>query len=349
VLFIRARADVEETRLKHFNRYRGKPMRLTVIHRVIGGFGILTVLLLILSISSIISLRGIQQDITTVTESTGPLMETSAAIEADLFAAATSATKYAYTREPERMAKLEQEYQNYLKHYRQLKSRFEQLATKYTSLRQGFSKASALFKQYEQLNTTLFETHRNSVKLDSVIESARIDFEDVADELDTMLEELAESSGNSEVKEIKRLIQDATVLTTDGLRIRALATLETSLKELRSIYKDIEQKASAISDADTKKQLEKYLQAIGESGILAQHKQRLLADQKTETLMSDVNATLNQLRQALADVSEQTSRLAHDTTQSVEHTITSSQWLLIVISDSMALSRVTSPLIHSLN
>jgi methyl-accepting chemotaxis protein len=312
-------------------------MKLTVIQRVAGGFGLLTLLLIALGMSSVFFIDEINEALGDVANRASPLVASSQESIAEAAMAGNLLLNYRYSRQLPDMQRLEDRYRAFKKRFLQLDGRIESLAEEQDTIQAAIAKMRRHFSGLDNAASALFAAHQTSVALDQDINSQRNDFEDAADEADALLAELAEGQQDAFASKLRRLLQNATVLTTDGLRISSSSSLETSIRELSLLKSDIASLKTTLRNAGTlSAELERWINTfenfIGEDGILHLHLKRLTSDAAASQKLSEALQQLNLVQEQLRNVSDASEALAASTKQLAESQVARSRLLLGALS-----------------
>ncbi len=311
-------------------------MKLTVNQRVSGGFALLALLLIILSVISFNSISNIDHQLKTVTEEATPLVISSHEIIADLLQADNHLSEYHSSRDPAELKQFQTQYVSFLKHYKQELHHLDTLAQQYPVVIQAVNTATKAYKPYTDGVKTLFNNHQKSVTLDSSIHARYTNFEKVANKLDATLSNQAENASSADATQLKtltKLLRRATALVNDGLQLNQVSTLQTTLGKLKSLQQDMTKEVSTITGVDSiKPTLDPFIQFIGVDGILQLHRQRLIADANSTKIWKQMKGQLNKAIKSLNRVSTLAANLVSKAKNSATSTVTFSKSLIVMIS-----------------
>ena len=314
-------------------------MNLTVIQRVSGGFAIITLLLVLLSISSFQAISGISRDMDTVTEEATPLVVASGNTVADILAAGNTVASFHNSRNPAQLKSLQQTYNDFETKYRNNLTRLKSLSGIHDNVSVAVKAAEDNHQQYLDTVSQLFKIHQQSVSLDAQISDATSDFEDNADELDSVLFDIEDSSSKSTgsiAANLNRTIQSATVTVTDGLLFDTVISLQTTINEQKGLEETINQDFKKLQDQTSTDSvnefLEPFIAAISRDGILQNHKVRLLKNENASKYAMQLESTLAESVTLLRKVSDIANQLSVDAKKQASEAVSFSQSLIVILS-----------------
>ncbi len=314
-------------------------MKLTVIQRVSAGFAIITLLLMILSISSFQAISGINRDLKTVTEEATPLVVASVNIIVDILAEGNIVASFKNSRDISQLQTLEKTYGDFQSKYNKNLADLKAFANIHRDASTVIIDSETNHLQYTKTVNQLFNTHRSSVELDAKILASTSTFEDNADELDSALFDIEDSSNKkigAIAAKLNRSIQNATVSVTDGLMFDSVVSLQTSINEQKGLAANINEQFKQLKSLTATNRvtefLEPFLEAIGRDGILQQHKTRLLNDQLADKLAMQLEGNLANSVALLNKVSRLANQLSFDAKKQASEAVSFSQSFIVILS-----------------
>ncbi|HAW92583.1 MULTISPECIES: methyl-accepting chemotaxis protein [unclassified Arsukibacterium] len=332
-------------------------MKLTVALRVMGGFAIISLLLLFIGVTAYISLNNISNATTEVNEVSIPALENSATMKTEFVTMSRASLQGFYADSLEKTAAVNQRFAQEKVIYDRAADALRQAIEQHPELRAGAEQVSETYRNFIEASTNLQRRLDNNIRLRSTIAgklndlefsaddmaSLILDFTDVRDvqrrfprayEAATQIETGINTLINN-VIDLNRTETDTTVATvTNEIAFR--------LQELREQVAIIQQQAgSAVSMtadiAEKVQQISGFLE--GPDGIPALKVQLLAgtadaeaqlatANQYTQTGMQRLDTLLNLTRSAAQEIEQNAS-------SGVDNAIT---WIFIVVIISIILS-----------
>tara|TARA_R110002126_G_scaffold75469_33_gene188482 strand:- start:809 stop:2821 length:2013 start_codon:yes stop_codon:yes gene_type:complete len=332
-------------------------MKLTVALRVIGGFAIISLLLLIIGVTAYVSLNNISNATTEVNEVSIPALESSATMKTEFVTMSRASLQGFYATTLEQTAAVNQRFNERQAVYNKAADTLHNAIQQHAELKAGSEQVSETYRSFIEASTNLQRRLDANIRLRSNIASQIGDLEFSADDMASLILDF------TDVRDVQRRFpaayQAATVIETgintlinnviDLNRTETDTTVATvsneiafRLQELREQVAVIQQEAgSAVSMtadiADKIQQISGFLE--GSSGIPALKVQLLAgaadaqaqlatANELTQTGMDRLNTLLNLTRAAAGEIEQ-------NAASGVSNAIT---WIFIVVVISILLS-----------
>ncbi|MEE2024108.1 MULTISPECIES: methyl-accepting chemotaxis protein [Alkalimonas] len=296
-------------------------MKLTVALRVIGGFGIISLLLLIIGISAYLSLNSINNSTTQVNEVTIPALENSGALQSQFGIMSKISLQAFYASELDEIANFRRQFNQEQANYERSAQGLQQALQNEAELRAAFDKVSTVYADYLPASTRLFEQLTNRLTLRDTmnqrmeaLETAAddaamfiLDFTDLRD-VRTRFPEAYEAATQIEMG-LNTLVSTAVdLIRTENALIANTVSNELTFRlgELTQNFARIQQQAGSldlVSDlADKVNDIEQLLS--GNSGLTRIKEQHLQSIEASEALLAQTEqhttAGLSQLNALLA-------------------------------------------------
>ncbi len=347
-------------------------MKLTVALRVIGGFGVISLLLLIIGATSYNRLSSISTSTTEVNNVSIPALENSAVMQSQFVVMSKLSLQAFNASELSTVAALRNQFNEEQQRYQQAADRLGNAVKDAAALKAAASSAAQAYSAFTPVTTKLFEQLENNLKLRDRIDSKLATLETHADDMASMILDFTdvrdvqrrfprsyqaattvETGINtliSNVVELNRTTTDTTATTISneiGFRLKELneqfATIQNETRGQVSLVSDLEEKITAINGL-----LE------GSDGIPAVKTQRLqssaeaatllaAAEQQTANAMAVLAGLLNQASNAAEKIQQETSAGVSNAITIIALVVLGSVILAIVISV-YTVGTITKPL-----
>ncbi|MCO7226442.1 methyl-accepting chemotaxis protein [Pleionea sp. CnH1-48] len=231
-------------------------MSLTVSARIAGGFSLVVALLVITSITSISSIRSISNNLHSVVEDATPMLQNSGETISELLEANDKINRH-------QKSQLSAELGGFEKEFEQIKARFvkrQKLLAKSIKLIQGaespFNDSRASSERYFALIPEVIANHQLELQLAEKISDAKGEFEDAADNVDSIIfdfaDEVSDSAAKEQVQAIGNLIRESTISTLDALNLDRLTTIQTVYKDNQAIIEAVNSRYSALGNTSAR-------------------------------------------------------------------------------------------------
>jgi methyl-accepting chemotaxis protein len=210
-------------------------MKLTVAHRIIGGFGVISLLLLIIGITSYTSLDSINASTTQVNEISIPALENSAVLQSEFVKMSKISLQAFYATEVKQVKELETQFGAEQELYDTAAKALQTVVAEEETLANSFKDVSAAYTEFTPVSKKLFAELSKSLTLRDQISSQLSDVELNSDDSASLLLDF------SDVRDVTRRFPQASKAATE---------LETGLNTLVSVVVDLTRTTSATT-ADT--------------------------------------------------------------------------------------------------
>ena len=295
-------------------------MKLTVALRIIGGFGVISLLLLVIGITSYMSLNSINASTTQVNEISIPALENSAVLQSEFVKMSKVSLQAFYATEVKQVKELETQFSAEQELYDTAAKALQTVVAEEETLANSFKDVSAAYTEFTPISKKLFAELSKSLSLRDQIASQLSDVELNSDDSASLLLDF------SDVRDVTRRFPQASKAATEletGLntlvsvvvdltRTTSATTADTISNEVKSRLDGVNQQMTTIkteagSSVDMVADLDEKITAIndllvGDEGILSLKAQMLAASAEAQKLLTQAEAhnktaldSLNQL------------------------------------------------------
>ncbi|MDF3124800.1 MULTISPECIES: methyl-accepting chemotaxis protein [Rheinheimera] len=210
-------------------------MKLTVALRIIGGFGVISLLLLVIGITSYMSLNSINASTTQVNEISIPALENSAVLQSEFVKMSKISLQAFYATEVKQVKDLETQFGAEQVLYDTAAKALQTVVSEEETLANSFKEVSAAYTDFTPISKKLFAELSKSLSLRDQIASQLSDVELNSDDSASLLLDF------SDIRDVTRRFPEASKAGTE---------LETGLNTLVSVVVDLTRTTSATT-ADT--------------------------------------------------------------------------------------------------
>lgn len=283
-------------------------MKLTVAHRIIGGFGVISLLLLIIGITSYTSLDSINASTTQVNEISIPALENSAVLQSEFVKMSKVSLQAFYATEVKQVKELETLFAVEQDLYDTAAKALQVVVAEEETLANSFKDVSAAYTEFTPVSKKLFSELSKSLTLRDQIASQLSDVELNSDDSASLLLDF------SDVRDVSRRFPQASKAATEletGLntlvsvvvdltRTTSASTAETISNEVTSRLEGVNQQMTTIkteagASVDMVADLDEKITAIndlltGDEGILALKAQMLAASAEAQKQLVQAEA-----------------------------------------------------------
>lgn len=188
-------------------------MKLTVALRVIGGFGIISLLLLIIGTTSYISLNNISTSTAEVNEVSIPALEQSALMQSGFVVMSKQSLQAFYATSLENVSALRKLFTEEQQRYDQAATRLNNAVQNEATLKRAAETVNEAYSNFMPVTTQLFQQLENNLTLRNSIDSKLAELETHADDMASLILDF------TDVRDVQRRFprsyQAATAIETD--------------------------------------------------------------------------------------------------------------------------------------
>ncbi|NVJ49781.1 MAG: methyl-accepting chemotaxis protein [Gammaproteobacteria bacterium] len=320
-------------------------MNLTVSTRIAGGFGVVVLLLLVISIVSLNGVGNINRNLENVVDKATPMLQVNGELISTLLEANDRVNRHRKVESIEQLSTPENEYNEFITRYQSRMKQMTQLVTEHPEVAKPVKQSQEFVNDYLGKIPVVFSSHLRELELAQQIEDQRSSFEDVADELDSLVYDLSEDTTEpadaEAVRAIGNLVREGTISATDALNLTEVTTIQIVQKDLKAIvdsaterYQSLAATSASNSDyySETGAALKKYQDlTTGQNGLLIRYMEQLNSAQLSMDTLLEAERSLTQaidlLRRAVTEVKTFADRSKE---QAVDQ-VNSSRTLIIII------------------
>lgn len=310
-------------------------MKLTVALRIIGGFGVISVLLLIIGLTSYVSLNNISDSTSQVNTISIPALENSATLQGEFVKMSKITLQAFYADELKQIGNFESAFATEKAAYDAASANLQSVLANEVELSASYKQAAAEYEQFVPTSNKLFSELKKSLSMKEQIASKLSDLESNADDAASLILDF------SDVRDVSRRFpksaEAAGVLETainsmvstvvDLTRTNTASTAETLSNEIKSRMQDINGRMAVIKTeaggaVEMVAELEEKITAISDllladDGILVQKADKIAAEASATTLLATaekqtvaasdaLNTLLSKARTAAGDIQTET-------------------------------------------
>jgi methyl-accepting chemotaxis protein len=319
-------------------------MNLTVKMKIIGGFAILTILLVVTSFITLSNLSTIQNATNQQSDLAIPTLKDSNRLALQISQMTNLSLKAYYQTE---LPVLAEQLLTYQKISRQFNNQLERLKNKLSaerSLLDGLNKTEKAYKNYSQYSLKLFSSHKNGILQHKKLTESIDTLEEKADDLVTLLldledHDLADTKLQRAISLAEQLEYQLNSLVSSSLEYRETLLVGTSeLIESEIDYSLSEAKVSIneIISELTINNVENIAQDVqysftdikrilsNNTGAIAYKKSQLNANAEAKQMLENVENSASNITDILAEQIALANKVAVDVTKQVESSVHSS-------------------------
>ncbi|WP_333795753.1 methyl-accepting chemotaxis protein [Rheinheimera sp.] len=308
-------------------------MKLTVALRIVGGFGVISLLLLFIGITSYISLSNISDSTSQVNTISIPALENSATLQSEFVKMSKVSLQAYYADEVKNVATLEGQFQAEKALYDAAAKSLQSVVAAEPELAASFKQVNSAYEQFIPTSSELFAALSKSLTLRDQLDNKLSDLEGNSDDAASLILDFTDVRNASSrfpksyaaASEMETSLNSLVSTVVDLLRTNTPTTSETLSNEIKNRISDISAKMTVMQDeagssVEMVADLADKITAINDllnanDGILALKEQRLTAtasaqkmlttaEQQTTDAVSALNQLLSKARSAAGEIQQ---------------------------------------------
>jgi methyl-accepting chemotaxis protein len=282
-------------------------MKLTVALRIVGGFGVISLLLLVIGITSYMSLNSINASTTQMNDISIPALENSAVLQSEFVKMSKISLQAFYADEVKQVKELETQIAQEYMMYESAAKALEGVVTSEETLAKSFKEVSAAFADLSPISKKLFAELSKSLTLRDQITSQLSDVELNSDDSASLLLDFSDvrdvnkrfPNASKAAAELETGLNTLVSVVVDLTRTTSATTAETISNEVKSRLAGVNQQITTIkteagSSVDMVADLDEKITAIndllaGDEGILTLKAQMLAASAEAQKLLGQAD------------------------------------------------------------
>jgi methyl-accepting chemotaxis protein len=282
-------------------------MSLSVIQRILFGFGILLLLLLMIAASGFVGINKIEDRLNVVTGKVADISSTSNALKEDVSLANAAVLQYLLSKTPDSLEDLSA---RFLKHKQEFSEVSEQLSAQLQDLpvmNQTLESINVEVAKFFGYTDVAFSNHKTMLQLQAVVPDEKLDLKDAINFAAEDLGILVTDGDTSEIQfaasYMHSQIESLQVSINDYFDVRSLDKMQELREGMASIISSLKDKQSYLNDDNINDLVSEIeISVISDDGVVAKFYENARLVQESEVLakqLSDsmelVNASVQQL------------------------------------------------------
>ncbi len=309
-------------------------MNLTVSQRITGGFFFTCGFLLLIAVVAVWGMQRVKGDLAAVADQSTPMVVKSGDLMAALLESSRATSRHFNGRTDDVVKAAKDEFDATAARYAKTHADMEALLGDDSDLRDELNQVDELARAYLDIVPRVLAAHEAELAAEKKARKARNNAEDLGDEIDASLQDMADSGRNRAVaSKLASLVSEALVAAVDSLGQRNLAALKTAMKDLDSLATSITSRVAELRAGGAKQsdldQLEEFRKLIsGPQSLPDHHKMQLEQAAASEAAFNESDAKLNETMAALKSFLDEVQSFKDKASESASNAISFSNSVL---------------------
>jgi methyl-accepting chemotaxis protein len=272
-------------------------MSLSVIQRILFGFGVLLLLLLLIAASGFVGIQKIEDRLNVVTGEVADISSISNTLKEDVSLANAAVLQYLLSKTPDSLEDLSA---RFVKHKQEFSDISQQLSVQLSALpemKQALDSINVEVARFFGYTDVAFSNHKTMLELQSVVPDEKLDLKDA---INFAAEDLAILVTDGDTSEIQfaasymhSQIESLQVSVNDYFDVRNLAKMQELRDAMASIITSLKDKQSYLNDENIKGLVSEIETSVmSDDGVIAKFYENARLTQESEVLAKQLSDSM---------------------------------------------------------
>jgi methyl-accepting chemotaxis protein len=272
-------------------------MSLSVIQRILFGFGVLLLLLLLIAASGFVGIQKIEDRLNVVTGEVADISSISNTLKEDVSLANAAVLQYLLSKTPDSLEDLSA---RFVKHKQEFSDISQQLSVQLSALpemKQALDSINVEVARFFGYTDVAFSNHKTMLELQSVVPDEKLDLKDA---INFAAEDLAILVTDGDTSEIQfaasymhSQIESLQVSVNDYFDVRSLAKMQELRDAMASIITSLKDKQSYLNDENIKGLVSEIETSVmSDDGVIAKFYENARLTQESEVLAKQLSDSM---------------------------------------------------------
>jgi methyl-accepting chemotaxis protein len=282
-------------------------MSLSVIQRILFGFGILLLLLLMIAASGFVGINKIEDRLHVVTGKVASISSTSNTLKEDLSLANGAVLQYLLSKSPDSLEDLSERFLRYKQEFNDVSAQLSTQLQDLPMMNQALENINLEVKRFFSYTDIAFSNHKTMLELQASVPDEKLDLKDAINFAAEDLGVLVTDGDTSEIQfaasYMHSQIESLQVSVNDYFDIRSLEKMQELRDGMSSIISSLKDKQSYVNDDNINDLVSEIETSVtSDEGVVAKQYENTRLVQESEVLakqLSDSMEVVNALAQKL--------------------------------------------------
>lgn len=272
-------------------------MSLSVIQRILFGFGVLLLLLLLIAASGFVGIQKIEDRLNVVTGEVADISSISNTLKEDVSLANAAVLQYLLSKTPDSLEDLSA---RFVKHKQEFSDISQQLSVQLSALpemKQALDSINVEVARFFGYTDVAFSNHKTMLELQAVVPDEKLDLKDA---INFAAEDLAILVTDGDTSEIQfaasymhSQIESLQVSVNDYFDVRSLAKMQDLRDAMSSIITSLKDKQSYLNDDNIKDLVSEIETSVmSDDGVVAKFYENARLTQESEVLAKQLSDSM---------------------------------------------------------
>ena len=264
-------------------------MSLSVIQRILFGFGVLLLLLLMIAASGFVGINKIEDRLNVVTGKVATISSTSTALKEDLSLANASVLQYLLSKSPDALEELSGRFLSYKQEFDDVSNQLSVQLQGLPEMSQALSRINEEVGRFFNYTDVAFSNHKTMLELQAMVPDEKLDLKDAitfaAEDLGILVTDGDTSEIQFAASYMHSQVESLQVSVNDYFDVRSLEKMQDLRDSMASIITSLKDKQSYVNDDninDLVSEIENSV--VSDDGVVAKQYENTRLLQESEVL-----------------------------------------------------------------
>ena len=272
-------------------------MSLSVIQRILFGFGVLLLLLLMIAASGFVGINKIEDRLNVVTGKVATISSTSTALKEDLSLANASVLQYLLSKSPDALEELSGRFLNYKQEFDDVSNQLSVQLQGLPEMSQALSRINDEVGRFFNYTDVAFSNHKTMLELQAMVPDEKLDLKDAitfaAEDLGILVTDGDTSEIQFAASYMHSQVESLQVSVNDYFDVRSLEKMQDLRDSMASIITSLKDKQSYVNDDninDLVSEIENSV--VSDDGVVAKQYENTRLLQESEVLAKELSDSM---------------------------------------------------------
>ena len=289
-------------------------MSLSVIQRILFGFSILLLLLLMIAASGFVGINKIEDRLNIVTGKVATISSTSNALKDDLSLANAAVLQYLLSKKPDSLESLSERFSLHKQEFSEVSNQLSVQLQDLPEMNQALGNINAEVEHFFGYTDIAFSNHKKMLELQAVVPDEKLDLKDAINFTSEDLGMLETDGDTSEVQfaasYMQSQIQSLQVSVNDYFDVRSLEKMQAFRDEMASIITSLKDKESYLKDDNINDLVNEIeMGVVSDEGVVAKQYESARLVQESERLAKQLSDSMEVVNTSVQELLSATTQM----------------------------------------
>jgi methyl-accepting chemotaxis protein len=289
-------------------------MSLSVIQRILFGFSILLLLLLMIAASGFVGINKIEDRLNIVTGKVATISSTSNALKDDLSLANAAVLQYLLSKKPDSLESLSERFSLHKQEFSEVSNQLSVQLQDLPEMNQALGNINAEVEHFFGYTDIAFSNHKKMLELQAVVPDEKLDLKDAINFTSEDLGMLETDGDTSEVQfaasYMQSQIQSLQVTVNDYFDVRSLEKMQAFRDEMASIITSLKDKESYLKDDNINDLVNEIeMGVVSDEGVVAKQYESARLVQESERLAKQLSDSMEVVNTSVQELLSATTQM----------------------------------------